>query len=284
LSAVKQAASAVGEPWPYLVAENDPINDGLTNVSRDHVMNGQWHFWHHYDLAGAAFCSEDKSFGICSNMNYPHDQLRPYFEVVRYSESHDSTSAQEDWKRRIVSRTPFDLGYQMAKAVGAAGILAKGVPMIFMGQEAGEHMPFLFGMDNLHDPSRYLRLDDYLNNYDNRTILAWFNSLIGLRNNPSNGFRGDDNQKVGRGNKTIAFTRGWERFFVVATFGTPDTVQNLGWLGLPGGTYKEIFNSSWPVFSVKFEPERTNGGYDGRLHAGDNINLPAVGAVVLERV
>ena len=47
--------------------------------------------------------------------------------------------------------------------------------------------------------------------------------------------------------------------------------------------YKEIFNSSWPVFQVEFEQEQTNGGYDARIYTGQTINLPWIGAVVLER-
>lgn len=282
--ALHQAASAAGSPWPYLAAENDPINDALTHAGQPHVMDGQWHFGHHYDLSSAAFLSEDKSGGICGNMNYPHNQLRPFSEAVRYAESHDSVSEQDSWKRRIVARTPYDQGYPMAKAAGAAGILAKGIPMLFMGQEAGEHLPFLFGMDKLDDPSRYQRLDDYLNIQDNRTILAWFNSLMAFRNNPFNGFRGDDDQRVGCGPRTVAFSRGWGRFFVIVTFGTPENRQNLGRLGLPGGTYKEVLNSSWPVFNVKGEPEHANGGYDARLSAASDVNLPGIGAVLLERV
>ena len=67
-------------------------------------------------------------------------------------------------------------------------------------------------------------------------------------------------------------------------FGTETQQQNSAWLGLPnGGAYKEIFNSSWPVFQVEFEPERTNGGYDAQIHSGEVLNLPYIGAVVLEQ-
>jgi 1,4-alpha-glucan branching enzyme len=46
---------------------------------------------------------------------------------------------------------------------------------------------------------------------------------------------------------------------------------------------KEIFNSSWPVFQVEFEQEQTNGGYDAQIYRGQIINLPWIGALVLER-
>jgi hypothetical protein len=60
--------------------------------------------------------------------------------------------------------------------------------------------------------------------------------------------------------------------------------QDSTWLGLPSGAaYKEIFNSSWPVFQVEFEQEHTNGGYDAQIYSGQILNLPYVGAVVLQR-
>jgi hypothetical protein len=92
-------------------------------------------------------------------------------------------------------------------------------------------------------------------------------------------------QVVQTGNRTIAFTCGSNQsLFVVVTFGTPNQQQDSSWLGLPGGSaYKEIFNSSWPVFQVEFEPERTNGGYDARITSGRILNLPFTGAVVLQR-
>jgi hypothetical protein len=68
--------------------------------------------------------------------------------------------------------------------------------------------------------------------------------------------------------------------------GTPDTHQNLGWLGLPSnGSYKEIFNStSKSEYRVDGEEECSNGGYEARLNSYQNINLPNIGAVVLERI
>jgi 1,4-alpha-glucan branching enzyme len=173
----------------------------------------------------------------------------------------------------------------MAKAAGAASLLAMGIPMLFMGEEAGEDNPFWFGLDDLENEARYLRLDQYETaDADEHRVLAWYQSLMGLRNNPANGLRGNDNQTPRWGYKTVAFTRAGGRFFVVATFGTPDTRQDSGWLGLPAGSpYKEIFNSSWPVFQVEFEPEATNGGYDAWIWSGHLLQLPSIGGVVLER-
>jgi 1,4-alpha-glucan branching enzyme len=283
--AVRRAADAANRPWPYLSAENDPNNWGMSDRNLPGVVDGQWHFDHHYRLADAAKNEADKSVEIRDQMDWPHSSLRPFHEAVRYGESHDSVSAEQLSKQRIVRREAWGGGRRMAKAVGAAALLAKGIPMLFMGQEAGEDEPFHFGMDDLGDTRRYLRLADYeqLGNDHNR-ILAWFRDLIGLRNNPANLLRGDDDQSVKIGHKTVAFTRGWGRVFVIATFGTPDQRQDLGWLGLPGGgPYKEIFNSSWPAYQVQGEFQSANGGYNAQLWSGNVVNLPSIGAVVLER-
>ena len=73
--------------------------------------------------------------------------------------------------------------------------------------------------------------------------------------------------------------------FVVVTFGTANQQQDSGWLGLPAGiTYKEILNSSWPVFQVSSEQQQTNGGYSAQISRGQILNLPYIGAVILQRL
>ncbi len=275
--AIRKAARAIGQPWPYLVGENDPNNWGMSD--RNGVLDGQWHFDHHYRLGEAAQNKDDKAADTRREMNWPHSQLRPYHEAVRYAESHDSVSDQKKWKQRIVKRESYGHGRRMAKAIGTAAILAKGIPMLFMGEEAGEDEPFHFGEET------YLNLDKYeKSNSEMHRIYTWFQHMMGLRKNPDNGFRGDDDQSVRSSHKTIAFTRGWGRFFVICTFGTPDTRQNVGWLGLPPSTpYKEIFNSTWPAYRVDSETERANGGYNAQIYSDHIINLPYIGAVVLER-
>jgi hypothetical protein len=161
--------------------------------------------------------------------------------------------------------------------------------MLFMGQEGGEDEDFFFDYDpaqNRQDLRYFARLPFYedLGNERNR-ILAWYRDLIGLRNNPGNGLRGNDNQTLGKGYRTVAFSRASGRFFIIATFGTPDTRQNLSWLQLPnsGATYKEIFNSSWPAYRVENEANFSNGSYDAVLTGTSIVNLPPVGGIVLER-
>jgi hypothetical protein len=163
----------------------------------------------------------------------------------------------------------------MAKALGALTLLSNGIPMLFMGQEVAETVAFSF--DNN---------DQWINPQTtaNTTILAWFTQLMGLRNDSTKGFQGDANyQVVAIGNCTVAFTCGYDLFAVI-TFGTANQQQDSSWLGLPAGAaYKEIFNSSWPDFQVEGETEESNGGYDAQITSGQILNLPWIGAVVLEK-
>lgn len=172
----------------------------------------------------------------------------------------------------------------MAKALGTLTLMSNGIPMLFMGQEVGETVAFSFtDNDQWINPQNY----DASPATDNTRILAWFRQIMGLRNDPTKGLQGDSNyQVVAIGNRTVAFTCGSNQsHFAVITFGTPNQQQDSGWLGLPaGGTYKEIFNSSWPVFQVEFEQEQTNGGYTAQIQSGQILNLPSIGALVLERI
>ena len=186
---------------------------------------------------------------------------------------------------RIAARPPFGQGRQLAKALGTLTLLSNGVPMLFMGQEAGETAPFSFDSGA---PALNPQLYDLSpgSATDSTRVLAWFRQIMGLRNDPAQGLQGNANyQVVSTGARTVAFTCGaGQCLFVVVTFGTANQQQDSSWLGLPGGSaYKEIFNSSWPVFQVEFEPEHTNGGYDARINSGQILNLPYMGAVVLQR-
>lgn len=57
-------------------------------------------------------------------------------------------------------------------------------------------------------------------------------------------------------------------------------------LNLPGGTYRELWNTTWPAFAVasESEGEHTNGGRDARLDRGMALEVPDYGAFVIERI
>jgi len=187
----------------------------------------------------------------------------------------------------VAGNEPSALVDQLIERVLAIGsrLAPKDRPDAVIHLALGDHESLRDGEPIRVHSMKGLRLDAYeqVGSELNR-ILTWFHHLMGLQNNPSNGLRGDDDQSVGIGHKTVAFTRSGGRFFVIVTFGTNDQQQDLAWLGLPSGSpYKEIFNSSWPEYQVHNEPELTNGGYNAQLRSGDLIRLPSIGALVLER-
>jgi 1,4-alpha-glucan branching enzyme len=278
-TALRRAADASGKGWPCLVGENSPENSGMTDPSSG-VLDGQWHFDEMYSLNNAAINKDDHSSDVRGGLD---GSGRPFQRSAIYAESHDTVSGQGSSKR-IAATEAWGNGRQMAKAIGAIAVLAEGVPMIFMGEEAAEDEPFAFGAAAT-DPGFTLRLDSYeQSGSEFLQVLTWFRDLMGLRNNAANRIGGNDNQTTGQGDKTVAFTRANGEFFVIATLGTNTQQQNLGWLGLPGeSTYKEIFNSSWPQYQVHGEPLVSNGGYEAQLGSGSIANLPAIGAVILQR-
>lgn len=273
-AAIEAAAGACGRRWPFSVAENRPENWPMDGQ----VVDGQWDFAFQGKVGWAAACDGDAAPELADVLRTAHHVQ----EMVNFPESHDSCSAQGNGETRLAARGPFGTGMRMAKACGAVAILAKGVPMFFMGAEAGEVQPFAFGgpmvgtlpLDRYEDPGT-----------ENNHVLVWYRDLLGLRKDWGKGLAGDDVPFVGRGNRTIAFSRDGGRIFVVATFGTPDRRQNLGWLGLPQGcVYKEVFNSTWPVYGVAWDGWSDNGGHGATLTSDAVASLPEIGAVVLERI
>jgi hypothetical protein len=75
-------------------------------------------------------------------------------------------------------------------------------------------------------------------------------------------------------------------YFVVLNFGGGAGFHNLGSLNLPDGTYRELWNSTWPAFAIsgENEGEHSNGGRDARLGRSNALHIPDYGAVILERV
>jgi 1,4-alpha-glucan branching enzyme len=289
-SAVRTAANAEGRNWPFCVAENSATNPWDVSNPSFGVMDGQWDIDEVYRIRDASYDvwhpGWDDAGPLRTEMNNPSYSGRPFHQAVRFGESHDMVSEQDSGNKRIAARPPFGQGRQLAKALGTLTLLSNDVPMLFMGQETGETRPFSFDSSApaLNPQDADLPPSSAT---DSTRVLAWFRQIMGLRNDPAQGLQGDVNyQVVKTGNRTIAFTCGHDQsLFVVVTFGTPDQQQDSSWLGLPSDSaYKEIFNSSWPVFQVEFEPEHTNGGYDARIYSGQVLQLPFMGAVVLQRV
>jgi 1,4-alpha-glucan branching enzyme len=281
-AAIRGACDAEGRSWPYCVAENSATQPWDISNPGSGVMDGQWGIDEVYRIRDASYDSwnagSDDSGRLKAEMDNPSYSGRPYFQATRFGESHDMVSEQDLGNKRIARRPPFGQGLQMAKALGTLTLLSNGIPMLFMGQEVGEWRPFSFdaGATALN-PQQYV-------SPPNTSVLTWFQQIMGLRNDPAKGLQGQTNlQVVQTGNRTVAFTCGYA-LFVVVTFGTPNPRQDSSWLGFPPGSpYKEVFNSSWPVFQVESEVEQSNGGYAARIYSGHILNVPFIGAVVLER-
>jgi 1,4-alpha-glucan branching enzyme len=168
----------------------------------------------------------------------------------------------------------------MSKVAAAGTLLARGIPLFFMGAESGEDRQFTFG------GSTRLDLDGYVADPDRTRLRAWWRELCWLHRNP--GIQGPAplDVRFAEG-QLLGFTRGGNGdFFVLLNFGGWSGWHNLGHLNLPHGAYRELWNSTWPAFAIagEHEDEHTNGGRETRLSRSDWLHVPDYGAVVLERV
>ena len=155
--------------------------------------------------------------------------------------------------------------------------MGRGIPMLFMGGESGEHRQFLNGSSDTLD------LGAYLADSGREQIRAWFNSLLELRVN-SNVKGPSPLAVVYAQEQQLGFVRGQgSEYYTLANFGGWSGLKSLAELNLPGGVYRELWNSTWPAFAVENEDEHTNGGRTARLHRGNWLQIPDYGVVILER-
>jgi 1,4-alpha-glucan branching enzyme len=146
-ASIRAAASAEGRSWPFCVAENSATSPWDISNPGFGVMDGQWGIDEVYRLRDASYDTwhpgSDDAPPLCQEMNNPAYWGRPYFQAVRFGESHDMVSAQDPANLRIAARPSFGDGLQLAKALGTLTLLSNGIPMLFMGQEVGERdLPF----------------------------------------------------------------------------------------------------------------------------------------------
>jgi 1,4-alpha-glucan branching enzyme len=162
----------------------------------------------------------------------------------------------------------------------ACTLLARGIPMFFMGAESGEDQQFAFGS------AQPLDLEEYLSNPDRGRIRAWWRALCQLRRDPC--IQGPAPLAVRLvEDQLLAFTRGQGHdYYVLLNFGGWSGHRPLADLNLPAGQYRELWNSTWPVFAIQaeHEDEHVNGGRDARLHRGRALHIPDYGVVILQHV
>jgi 1,4-alpha-glucan branching enzyme len=202
-----------------------------------------------------------------------HTACDEWYNVTNYAESHDEVGNVRD---RIAHVAGWSQGYRMAKVAAAGTLLSRGIPMAFMGAEAGEDKP-----------SATLDLDRYLADADKSRIRAWWRVLSDLRRTRSSIKGPAPLDVLFADGQLLALSRGQRGdYFVMLNFGGWSGFHNLGFLNLPGGTYRELWNSTWPAFAIASEDEgeHSNGGRDAQLTRWNSLQIPDYGAVILERV
>jgi 1,4-alpha-glucan branching enzyme len=204
-----------------------------------------------------------------------HRECDDWFEATNYPESHDEVGNEDD---RIANIAGWGRGLRMSKVAAGVTLASRGIPMFFMGLEAGEHRQFKMGNDDVPD------LDEYLRDDARRRLRAWWRALCELR--------ADDNLSGPAPltvplaeHQLLAITRGQSAdIIVVVNFGGWSGTLRLEQVGAGDGAYREWLNSTWPAFAVEHEDEHTNGGRDARLRGGDTLRVPDYGVIVLQRV
>jgi 1,4-alpha-glucan branching enzyme len=254
-----------------LIAEQLP-NDW--NLSRSGgPMDTQWCDGFHDSLLGA--CKGGALSSLADSLKITHVACDRWHESVNYPESHDEVGNVND---RIATAGGYGQGLRRNKIAAAATLLSRGIPMWFMGAESGETAQFLFYGN---DP---LDLDRYIIDENCCRTRAWWNVLCVLRRG-NNMIQGPSPIAVHFAQEdVIVFSRGeMHEYIAVLNFGSLAKNKLLWELNLPEGTYRELWNSTWPAFAVEWEDEHANGGRDARLGRGDRLNIPDYGCVILER-
>ena len=273
LHAVRSAVrTQVGERC-VLIAEHLPNDWAVTNYGGP--MDSQWGDDFHDRLVDACRGWQVMS-PLADALKISQERCQQWYNVTNYPESHDEVGNVND---RIANVAGFGRGLRMSKVAAAATLLSRGIPMYFMGAESAEYRQFEFGS------STNLNLDEYLADADRGRVRAWWAELARLRRNPAMQGPAPLSVRFAEG-QTLAFSRGeGDDFYVLLNFGGWSGIQNLGYLNLPNGLYRELWNSTWPAFVVmsEGENEHTNGGREARLHRGNALSIPDYGAVVLER-
>jgi 1,4-alpha-glucan branching enzyme len=275
LHAIRRALREEVDPLCLLMAEHLPNEWSLTNFGGP--MDTQWCDDFHDRMVDAC----RRQFGmsrLAEAFKLSHTACDKWYNATNYAESHDEVGNVRD---RISYVAGWGQGLRMAKVAAAGTLLSRGIPMAFMGAEVGEDKQFEFGS------SAALPLDRYLADADRGRIRAWWRVLSDLRRTrPAIKGPAPLDLAFAEG-QLLAISRGQRGdYFAVLNFGGWSGFHNLGYLNLPDGTYRELWNSTWPAFAIsgESENEHTNGGRDARLGRWNSLQIPDYGAVILERV
>jgi 1,4-alpha-glucan branching enzyme len=267
-----RAAARSVNPRCILIAEHLPNEWWVTNFGGP--MDSQWYDEFHDRLEDACAGNPWVMSALANALKLTHTAADDWYEAANYAESHDEVGNQNG---RIANVAGWGRGLRMAKVAAAVTLMSRGVPMLFMGGESGEHRQFFKGS------SEPLDLEAYLADAARGRIREWFNALLELR--WSENIRGPSPLAVAYAeDQQLAFVRGQSgEYFTLVNFGGWSGWKSLAELNLPDGVYRELWNSTWPAFAVENEDEHTNGGRDAHLHRGNWLQIPDYGAVILER-
>ena len=202
-----------------------------------------------------------------------------------YSESHDEVGNTDD---RIAKRARDGKGWEMCQVSGTGTILGRGIPMVFMGQEAGEWMQF---GQNDGDLASYnpgtgttwwddrLDLNAYESDAGRTKVRNWFRKMFDIRlaNLPAFAWENIQITHVNNSNKICAFTRYNGKYLIIMNFGATSWPNYF--VGVTG-TYRELANTSWAAYNLGSYPYTSKGTTYQYLN---EFAIPAYGAVVLER-
>ncbi len=271
------------DPNILLIAEELPDNWYVTQEHCHTSWAGDWHG--PFDSQWCdSFHDNAKSVLSGGHLDKLYQVFRSFGDswqdALNYTESHDEVGNED---KRIAKVARQGMGWNMSQVAAPMTLLAKGIPMIFMGQEAGEWQQF--GQNGQPDGGgswwdHRLNLNGYLTSPHQQKILHWYRRIFDIRRSNMAAFAWGDMQitHIHNDNGVAAFTRDAGRYLIVLNFG-----PTIWWhydVGL-SGLYKEIANTSWPAFNIWDTQEATRHG--DQHHQIHDLHIPAYGAVVLER-
>lgn len=271
---LRHALHAQADGRAVLIAEHLPNEWQVTNFGGP--MDSQWCDEFHDRLIEA--CKGGRVMpALARAFQTTHRDCDNWYKATNYCESHDEVGNVRD---RVTHVAGGRRGLRMSKVAAAATILSRGIPMFFMGAEAGEDAQFSNG------GTERLKLDDYLFDPARKKVRDWWKEMLRLRR--SSVITGSSPLEVKFAEEQmLGFTRGSrDEIYVLLNFGGWAGWKPLGELNLPGGTYCEFWNSTWPAFAIASEDEgeHMNWGRDARLNRGDWLHVPDYGVVILSRV
>ncbi|WP_161629848.1 alpha-amylase family glycosyl hydrolase [Desulfogranum japonicum] len=285
---VRQPGSGGG--WKFMQRLRKAVHkiDGRCLLMAENLPN-DWDLTHSWGPMDTQWCDEfhdrlvdavrgwDVMGNLADALKITQASDTRWHESTNYAESHDEVGNEPN---RISAVAGPGQGLRRSKVASAATLLARGIPLSFMGAETGEWRQFPKGGDQALD------LDYYEHDTAACCLRNWWNRLSEIRRgNPR--LEGPSPLRVTFAqDRMLAFTRGEANdLFVLLNFGNWSGWRSLAELNLPEGEYKELVNSTWGAYriSCEGEDEDSNGGWDARLHRGNSLHIPDYGAVILEK-